>query len=135
MSAELQNELLDLYWTYQHPVLQVVHKAAFLEGRATGQGQYYSELLLCCIFACAARMSDRAEVRALSLCADEIGDGEMPFFVKTATQLLEAELKRPATTTIQSLLLLSVMDCAQCNDTKGWRYAGMWQYVEFVTVY
>jgi hypothetical protein len=125
MSPELQQELLDLYWTYQHPVLQIVHRRAFLEGMANGQSQYYSELLLCCIFACAARMSDQAEVRALSLSGDDTSEDGLPFFVKTATTLLDVELRRPSITTVQSLLLLSVMDCAQSNDTKGWLYAGM----------
>jgi hypothetical protein len=70
---DLQRDLLDLYWRYQHPVLQVVHKKAFLDGMMNRQTPYFSELLLCCIFACAARMSNRSEVRALVFLADDAG--------------------------------------------------------------
>lgn len=121
---DLQQELLEIYWKYQHPVLQVVHKKAFLEGLTTRQTPYFSELLLCCIFACAARMSDRPEVRALIFSDDDDEDGEVPFFAATMTTLLDAELRMPGITTVQSLLLLSVLDCAKSNDTKGWLYTG-----------
>jgi hypothetical protein len=131
LPPDLQQELLELYWKYQHPVLQVVHKTAFLDGMTGGQTQYFSELLLCCIFACAARMSENPEIRSLAIMADETGDDEAPFFVKTATALLELELRRPGITTVQSLLLLSVMDCAQSNDTKGWLYAGKFPLFRF----
>lgn len=130
LSPSLQNELLELYWTFQNPVLQVVHKEAFLEGMLTGS-QYYSDLLLCCILASAARISDSAEVRALALVRDEIGDEDVPYFVKIATTLLEQELRRPSITTVQSLLLLSVADCANGNDTKGWLYAGKASSISF----
>jgi hypothetical protein len=125
---DLQQDLLDLYWTYQHPVLHVVHKKAFLDGMMSHQTPYFSELLLCCILACAARMSDRPEVRALVFLADDAGDDEVPFLATTVTALLEVELRRPGITTVQSLLLLSVMDCARSNDTKGWLYAGKSSY-------
>lgn len=124
LSPQLQQELLHLYWTYQHPVLQVVHRKAFLDGMAGRRPQYYSELLHCCVIACAARMSTDPEVRALSLATDDPAEQEEPFFVKTATALLEVELRKPNITTVQSLLLLSVIYCARSGDTKGWLCAG-----------
>ena len=89
MSPELQHELLQLYWTYQHPTLQVLNKEAFLECMANGRSQYYSELLLCCIFACAARMCCRADIRALSLSENDVPEDEVPYFMRIATSLLE----------------------------------------------
>lgn len=124
MSLELQDYLLDLYWNYQNTVLQVVHKEAFLNDMETGRTRYFSKLLLYCIFACAARIADRPDVRALALSTDDDLDEEQPYFVKKATDLMEHELKRPQITTIQSLQLLSVIDCARSNDTKGWLYTG-----------
>ena len=121
---DLQQELLEIYWRYQHPVLQVVHKKAFLEGMMTHQSPYFSELLLCCVFACAARMSDRPEVQALIFQDDDNGDDAVSFFASTVCTLLDVELRRPGITTVQSLLLLSVLNCAQSNDTKGWLYTG-----------
>lgn len=125
---ETQQQLLDWYWTYHHPVLQVVHKKSFIDGMATGRTQYFSELLLCCIFACGARISDRPEFRSLSLVANDTEEDEVPALVKIATALLEIEMKRPSVTTIQSLLLLSVIDCASSNDTRGWLYTGNIHY-------
>ncbi|KAI9811856.1 MAG: hypothetical protein M1827_005207 [Pycnora praestabilis] len=119
----LQEYLLDQYWKYQHTVLQVVHKEAFLNDMRTGQCRYFSKLLQYCIFACAARISDQPQVRALALSADD-DDEEQPFFVKKATALLEQELESPRITTIQALQLLSVLECAKSKDTKGWLYSG-----------
>jgi hypothetical protein len=102
VAPELKSYLLSLYWTYQHPVLQVVHKEAFLRDMETGQTRYFSKLLLYCIYACAARISERPDIRALALPTDEDVDDEQPYFVKKATELLVLELKRPQITTIQS---------------------------------
>jgi hypothetical protein len=102
VAPELQSYLLNLYWTYQHTVLQVVHKEAFLRDMQTGQNRYFSKLLLYCIYACAARISERPDIRALALPTDEDIDDEQPYFVKKATELLVIELKRPQITTIQS---------------------------------
>lgn len=124
VAPDLQVYLLNLYWNYQHGVLAIVHKEAFLHDMATGQTRYFSKLLLYCIFACAARISDREEIRALALPVDEDVDDEHPYFVRRATELLSKELKRPQITTIQSLQLLSVIDCARSDDTKGWLFTG-----------
>jgi len=102
VAPELQSYLLNLYWTYQHTVLQVVHKEAFLGDMQTGRNRYFSKLLLYCIYACAARISERPDIRALALPTDEDIDDEQPYFVKKATELLVIELKRPQITTIQS---------------------------------
>jgi hypothetical protein len=67
-----------------------------------GQNRYFSKLLLYCIYACAARISERPDIRALALPTDEDIDDEQPYFVKKATELLVIELKRPQITTIQS---------------------------------
>ena len=102
VAPELQAYLLSLYWTYQHTVLQVVHKEAFLRDMESGETRYFSKLLLYCIYACAARISDRPDIRALALPTDEDVEDEQPYFVKKATELLVQELKRPQITTIQS---------------------------------
>ena len=102
VAPELQAYLLNLYWTYQHTVLQVLHKEAFLRDMESGRTRYFSKLLLYCIYACAARISDRPDIRALALPTDEDVEDEQPYFVKKATELLVQELKRPQITTIQS---------------------------------
>ena len=91
----------------------MIHKESFLHDMQTGQTRYFSTLLLYCVFACAARISDREDIRALALPSAEDLEDEQPYFVKKALQLLEEELKRPQITTIQALQLLSVIDCAR----------------------
>lgn len=130
----LQRYLLNLYWTYQHLVLPVVHKQAFLDGLQMGEGPYFSQCLLLCILASGARISDRPQIRALAIPADgdeidsdhndEInGDRRRPL-MRLAEEALQKELLTPSVTTIQSLMLLSVVDCCKSDDSKGWMRSG-----------
>ncbi|RFU26008.1 hypothetical protein B7463_g10333, partial [Scytalidium lignicola] len=96
----LQEYLLSHYWTYQHNVLPVVYKEAFLRDKETERGPYYSKCLMYCIFVSAARTCERSELRALSL-PPEDGESDQPLLLKQATVLLEEELKNPGITTIQ----------------------------------
>ena len=126
VSSELQEYLLGLFWDYLNDVLQVVHKDAFLHDMRLNQTRYFSKLLLCCILACAACISDRPAVRFLAL--ESVGDealDEQSFFLKRASTLLDAELRSPRITTVQSLQLLSVIYCCRAEDTKGWLYSGL----------
>jgi hypothetical protein len=45
--------------------------------------------------------------------------------MRLAEQAFENELKNPSITTIQSMLLLSVLNCIQSIDAKGWMLSGM----------
>lgn len=122
---ETQTHLLDMYWTFQHTVLQVFDRDEFLEGMRTGQSQYFSKALLCSVYACAARISDRSEIRALvTQSQDDIEEDQQPFLVATAAKLIDLELRKPQITTIQALLLLSVIYCSSSKDTKGWLITG-----------
>ena len=120
----LQEYLLNQYWKYQHTVLQVIHKEAFLHDMRTGQCRYFSKALLYSIFACAARISDIPDVRALTTSTAEGTDREESYLIKKATVLLEEELEHAGITTIQSLQLLSVIHCVRSADTKGWMESG-----------
>ncbi|KIW51610.1 hypothetical protein PV05_10314 [Exophiala xenobiotica] len=124
IGPETPDHLLDLYWDYQHTVLQVLHKATFLKCLQTRQPKYVSKALLYSIFACAARISPRPAVKALALPRDDDLDEAQPSLIATAARYLEEELKRPQITTIQALLLISVVYCALGRDTKGWLLTG-----------
>ncbi|KAL2204800.1 hypothetical protein CC79DRAFT_1370615 [Sarocladium strictum] len=119
---EMQNYLLDLYWTYLHQVLPCIHKEAFLRDMASGDTRYCSTLLMYCILTRAAAISNEPGLRALALADDP--EDEPPYLVRKCVQLLETELDRPGITTSQSLQLMSEMHCAISHDTKGWMYAG-----------
>ena len=120
----MQQYLLDLYWRYQHNALHIIHKAAFLAGMETGQSPYFSHCLLLCVLASAARCSVSPEIRALSVSGDNTSSAEKPILTKQAENALEKELLNPGLTTIQSLMLLSILDCCQSNDLRGWMRSG-----------
>jgi hypothetical protein len=125
IDSDIKDHLLEFYWKYQHTVLQVFDREEFLEGMRTGQTKYFSKALLYTIYVCAARISDRPAVRAMVIPSHEDGDEEQLFLVATATRYVEQELKRPQITTIQALLLLSIIHCSLGRDTKGWLLTGM----------
>lgn len=119
-----QEHLLDVYWRHQPTVLQVFDREDFLEGMRSGRSKYFSKALLCTVFACAARISDRPDIRALVIPSHENLEDEQPFLMAMASNLLDEELKKPQVTTVQALLLFSVIHCAFSNDTKGWLLVG-----------
>ena len=120
----LQHHLLDLYWSYQHSVLPVIHKEAFLAGLEPGHGPYFSRCLLLCILASGSRISTSPHVRSLSIPSDDADKNDRRPLLKAAEEALEKEIMSPSITTIQSLLLLSVIHCIQSNDSKGWMLSG-----------
>lgn len=116
--------LLEIYWKYQHTILQVFDKEIFLEGLKTRHGKYFSKALLFAVYACAARISDRPGLRAMVVPAQEDMSHIEPCLVAMAAGLVNEELQRPRVTTIQALLLLSVIYCSLGKDTKGWISTG-----------
>ncbi|CAK7232073.1 hypothetical protein SEUCBS140593_008137 [Sporothrix eucalyptigena] len=123
VSTSLQDHLFELYWTYQHQVIPIIHKEAFLQDFKSGQTKYCSKLLVHCILARAAAISDRPDIRAMALVEDEVNE-DPPLLVRRCADLLDAELNQPGITTLQSLELLSEIYCVVSNDTKGWMDAG-----------
>ena len=125
ISPLLRDHLLEQYWKYQHTVLQVVHREAFLHDMQTGQPRYYSKSLLYSILASAAVFSEAPEIRALALSKDDEPSGSKPYLLRKAIELTEDELENNAgITTIQALQLLSAIHCRRSDDTKGWMESG-----------
>ncbi|KAK5209185.1 hypothetical protein LTR96_005555 [Exophiala xenobiotica] len=91
----MQQYLLDLYWKYQHNVLLIIHKEAFLAGMESGQSPYFNNCLLLCILVSAARISDSPEIRALAI-AEEGNTNETPILRKRAEEALEKDLLSPS---------------------------------------
>ena len=121
---ETHLHLLDRYWTYQHTILQVFDREEFLEGLKTRQGKYYSKALLYTIYACAARISDRPALRDMVVPSQDDLSPNEPYLVATAAKLIDQELERPRLTSIQALLLMSVIYSSLSKDTKGWLSTG-----------
>ncbi|KAL1887131.1 hypothetical protein Sste5346_010420 [Sporothrix stenoceras] len=121
---QVQEHLLDLYWTYQHQVLPW-YVTAFLRDMRNGDTKYCSSLLVMCILTRAAAISSEPALRALALADDaEAAEDDPPYLVRKCVVMLEHELDAPGITTAQALQLLSEMHCAISHDTKGWMYAG-----------
>ncbi|KAK3720891.1 hypothetical protein LTR37_003554 [Vermiconidia calcicola] len=113
-----------MYWNYQHSVLPIVHREAFLNGMETGRGPYFSRCLFLCILASGARISSHPAIRKLAIPSEDDDKNDRRPLMKQAEDALEKEITNPGITTIQSLLLLSVMYCIQSNDSKGWMLSG-----------
>ncbi|TQN67785.1 Nitrogen assimilation transcription factor nit-4, partial [Colletotrichum shisoi] len=121
VSSELQEHLLELYWRWQNPWNYVIHKSAFLKSfRGEDDGKYCSPLLLCSIFAIAARYSDRIELRSVADEPSTAGDA----FCEQAKILLLYESEAPSITTVQSACLLALRIMSDGKEALGWLYSG-----------
>lgn len=123
ISDELQDHLLDLYWRWQNPWNYVIHKGAFLKSfKGEDDGKYCSPLLLCSIFAIAARYSDRPELRSIQDDPNTTGDA----FCEQAKILMLYEAEAPTITTVQAACLLALRIMSDGKEALGWLYAGMY---------
>ncbi|KAK7423672.1 hypothetical protein QQX98_000862 [Neonectria punicea] len=120
ISDDLMSHLIDLYFKWEQPWLQVVDEELFRHSRQEN-GRYYSPLLLNCILAIGSRYCDRPEVRSDR---DDPHTAGQPF-LDTAEVLLHFDLKWPSITTIQSLAILAVLYVAIGSDAAGWLHHGM----------
>ncbi|GKT41036.1 nitrogen assimilation transcription factor nit-4 [Colletotrichum spaethianum] len=121
VSDELQDHLLELYWRWQNPWNYVIHKSAFLKSfRGEDDGKYCSPLLLCSIFAIAARYSDRLELRSVVDDPSTAGDA----FSEHAKILLLYESEAPTITTVQSACLMALRIMSDGKEALGWLYSG-----------
>lgn len=111
--------LLDIYWTWLHPLHNCVYCPSLVMDLALG-GPYCSDFLLMCIFGLAAR-----HLPEQHLGIHGINNGE--HFIIQAKKLLLEEMSRPTPSipTIQGLLILSGRQCATGRSSEGWLYTGM----------
>lgn len=114
--------LLDIYWTWLHPLHHLVYRPAFLMDLALG-GNHCSDFLLLCIFALAARHLPSESDNPAE--ADGSRRGEQ--YVERAKVLLLGEMaaSSPKIPTIQGLLILGGRQCAIGQSSQGWLFTGM----------
>ncbi|GAT19960.1 hypothetical protein RIB2604_00605430 [Aspergillus luchuensis] len=139
VSQELKDHLIDLYFTWEQPWLQLVDEGLFRQSMPTN-GRYFSPLLLNCILAIGSRYSERLETRSSPSDPNTAGR----IFLEMAEVLLHFDLRSPSITTIQSLGIMAMIYvvsvsstyiiCARSNlargkaigsDAKGWLRHGM----------
>lgn len=104
ISDELEARLIDLYFEWEQPWLQVVNETLFRESLACG-GRYCSPLLLNCILAMASRYCDDLEVRTDTNDSNTAGKA----FIAKAEKLIQHDLRWPKITTIQSLAIMGMV--------------------------
>lgn len=104
ISDELEAHLIDLYFEWEQPWLQVVNETLFRESLACG-GRYCSPLLLNCILAMGSRYCDDLEVRTDMNDSNTAGKA----FVAKAEKLIQNDLRWPKITTIQSLAIMGMV--------------------------
>lgn len=122
ISDDLQDHLLELYWRWQNPWNYVIHKSAFLKSfRGEDDGKYCSPLLLCSIFAMAARYSDRQELWSRPDDPSTAGDALCEY----AKVLLLYESEAPTITTVQAACILALRIMSGGKEALGWLYSGM----------
>ncbi|CAI7637055.1 unnamed protein product [Penicillium glandicola] len=116
----LRSHLIDLYFEWEQPWLQMVNEKLFRESMKDG-GRYFSPLLLNCILALGSRYCDRIEVRSDP--NDSNTAGKM--FLEKAEELIRNDLRWPKITTIQSLAIMGMAYIAMGSDAAGWLHQGM----------
>jgi hypothetical protein len=130
----VQERLVDLYFTYMHPSLPMIHKAQFLaDWKAIRNGhdskgsskdtskakQNVSKLLLLSMFTIAARYLDDVD----TVVNNEKENGTA--YLADAQKLLNKVYRYSRTSTIQSLLLLGIREFGIGSMEQGWLYMAM----------
>ncbi|KAF5368636.1 hypothetical protein D9758_002174 [Tetrapyrgos nigripes] len=134
----VQDHLVDLYFTYIHPVFPVIHKSRFLSeynsrklqgGRTPSStssspkpesSQKVTNLLLLTMFAITARFSDDAP----SASNGKMWEAGCEYMEK-ARHILTQIFDRSRPFTVQSLLLLGYREFGIGSMEQGWIYIGM----------
>ncbi|KAI3622119.1 hypothetical protein WG66_015820 [Moniliophthora roreri] len=139
--VQMQDHLIDLYFTYIHPVFPVIHKSCFLsEYHARKQGkrdeepipttysspkpessQKASTLLLLSMFAITARFVDNIEPLPPK---GKMWEAGCQYF-DNARLILTKIFDRSRPCTVQSLLLLGYREFGLGSMEQGWIYIGM----------
>ncbi|KAF4342058.1 nitrogen assimilation transcription factor nit-4 [Fusarium beomiforme] len=121
LSMELQDHLLELYWTWQNTGIYIIHKKAFLRAfKSRTYGKYCTPLLLSAIFAIASRFSDRAELRSDPEDTRTAGAA----FFEQAKILFLYESQAAVVATVQAAALMSMRALSDGQEALGWLYCG-----------
>ncbi|EAA59284.1 hypothetical protein AN4185.2 [Aspergillus nidulans FGSC A4] len=120
ISEYIQDHLIGLYFTWEHPWFSVVDERLFRDGMSSG-GRYWSPLLHFSILALGSRFTDRVDVRSDP--SDPNTAGKL--FLEHAKNYLHKEMETPSLTTIQALAILGMFYIATGADAAGWLHHGM----------
>ncbi|EXJ72887.1 uncharacterized protein A1O5_04035 [Cladophialophora psammophila CBS 110553] len=120
LNPETHDHLLESFWSYYDPVMQVVDRKVFEEDRKSGCGLTYSGFLHICILAMGYRYADtkRADIQKLTL------QNKESTLHREAKYLVEFEFEKPGgIPSVQALLILGQLESGCGRDAVGWMYA------------
>jgi hypothetical protein len=122
VSADFEEHLEKLYFTWEDPAIHVVDKDMYYkEKEKYERGQdgisYYSETLKNAICAIGANLTPRSR--------QGLPEPVPEFFSHRAKTLLDIEMDSPSVATVQALVIMSASEAAFTRDARGWIYSGM----------
>lgn len=109
----LECHLIQMYFTWQHPVFHLFSRDKFLRDLEGRSGPCFSPMLLAAVLSVGCHFSDLVD--------DRTGDG----YFYQAKKHLEYEIEHPSLTTVQALVLMGTRE-AGCGRERGtgWLYGG-----------
>ncbi|PLB49929.1 Zn(II)2Cys6 transcription factor [Aspergillus steynii IBT 23096] len=120
VSKSIQEELLNLYFTWENPWFAVVDEMLYYEGINSGS-QYCSPLLHYCILAVGSLYSHKIDVRSDPNDPKTAGD----IFVAKAKGYLYKSIESPSLTTVQAVTIIGTYYIAIGGDASCWLHHGM----------
>ncbi|KAJ6127146.1 hypothetical protein N7523_002758 [Penicillium sp. IBT 18751x] len=125
VDKELEDHLVELYFTWQNPSVYVVDKEMYMTARSKWRNEYddtpfYSEVLTNAMCAIGSAFEARYHPTFITF-----PKSLAEFFADRAKALLEIELDSPCVATVQALVLMSCHEGASNRDARGWLYSGM----------
>lgn len=107
--VSLQDDLIDLYFTWEQPWYPIVDEVLF-RGSLGNSGRYWSPLLHNTILALGSRFSESLDVRSDF---NDLNTAGKPF-LERAKDLLYREMEHPSITTIQALGVIGMVYFVSC---------------------
>ncbi|CRG89226.1 Nitrogen assimilation transcription factor nit-4 [Talaromyces islandicus] len=127
VSQELEDHLIQLYFTWENPYFRVVDEESFMSARHQALSRSnipdntpipscYSEFLVKVMCSWGALFTDR-DVPGISSLHD--------FFIFQAREKLQHDMDNPTIATVQGLAMMSGSEVSRGRDSRGWLYSGM----------
>ncbi|KAJ9063074.1 hypothetical protein DSO57_1004006 [Entomophthora muscae] len=117
ISPEVSEHLISLYFTYQHPLLPIIHRATFLNSFNDNK---QCALLLFTIYALASRFSSHPEV-----CKDPCYSSGEEYITHAKILLESSSYSTPSLPTVQALVLMSLHEFGCNRYPTAWMYSGL----------